>query len=445
VTATRSLRSRLAWSASAVVTVWVAAFVVAGNLLLGSALTRQVDTMLDTRAAATADTVQVSPDGRVSVLLDDDDTALDVGTWVLGRDGAPLESPPRSTPALDAAAAALARGGGTTAEVDVAEPVRLLAHPVRDGGDRVATVVTSTSLAPYQDLRRLVWIASVVVAAVVLAAMHLVLRATVGRALRPVQEMTAQADRWSAADVDRRFGQAQRPAELEELARTLDAVLERIGAVLRRERQLSDELSHELRTPLTRIQAEVDLLGARPRDPAELAAAHASIAEAATDMEHIVDTLMSSARAGAGSLTGRCDAAPVLERLAARLREARPDLAVRVRAASPAPVGVEEALLERLLSPVVENAGRYARSRVELAADRAGGRVCLQVHDDGPGVPADRREVVFRPGWRGEPGDGHPGAGLGLSLARRLAEAAGGSIAVAEGPGGRFAVDLPAG
>jgi signal transduction histidine kinase len=82
---------------------------------------------------------------------------------------------------------------------------------------------------------------------------------------------------------------------------------------------------------------------------------------------------------------------------------------------------------------------------VELAADRAGGRVCLQVHDDGPGVPADRREEVFRPGWRGEPGDGHPGAGLGLSLARRLAEAAAGSIAVAEGPGGRFTVDLPAG
>jgi signal transduction histidine kinase len=106
-------------------------------------------------------------------------------------------------------------------------------------------------------------------------------------------------------------------------------------------------------------------------------------------------------------------------------------------------VGVDAALLERLLAPLAENAARYARSRVEIGGTRGGGAFCLLVADDGPGVPAGDRDRVFDPGYRGQPDDGHPGAGLGLALARRLAEAAGGRVAVADGPGGRFAVELP--
>jgi signal transduction histidine kinase len=443
VTATRSLRSRLAWSASAVVALWLAVIAVGANLLLGAALTRQVDSLLQDRAEATASTVDVAPDGRVQVTPDEDDPALDVGTWIFGPGGSVVDQPLGSPSALDARAAALAGRGAGTADVGLTERVRMLAYPIRSGGRQVATVVTSTSLTPYDSLRRLAWVASAGLFAGLMVVVHLVLRANVGRSLRPVQEMTAQADRWSADDVDRRFGEGRRPAELDQLARTLDTVLDRLGAVLRRERRLTDELSHELRTPLARIRAEVELLQSRPRGAAELAAAHASIGEAATTMLGIVDTLMSSARAGTTPLTGRADPGPVLERTAARLRAGHPGLDVVVRLDGGAPVGVDAALLERLLAPLAENAARYARSRVELGGTRGGGAFCLLVADDGPGVPAGDRDRVFDPGYRGQPDDGHPGAGLGLALARRLAEAAGGRVAVADGPGGRFAVELP--
>jgi signal transduction histidine kinase len=445
VTPTRSLRTRLAWSASAVVALWITVLTVGANLLLGAALAHQADTLLQARAEATAATVQVAAAGQVTVPQEREDAALDVGTWIFAADGAAVESPSGTASGLDARAAALAGRGSVTVDVGLTEPVRLLALPIQGGGHQVATVVTSTSLAPYEQLRRLAWIASAVLAVGLLVGVHVVLRANVGRALRPVQEMTAQADRWSADDVDRRFGESPRPAELDALAHTLDAVLQRLGAVLRRERQLSDELSHELRTPLTEIQGEVDLLVSRPQSPGELATAHASIARATETMKQIIDTLIASARATSTPLTGRSQLRSALDHLAARLQGERPDLDVVVTVDPDVCVGVESALLERLLSPIFENAGRYAVRRVQVSSHEQASRVDLVISDDGPGIPPDLAERVFEPGWRADPTDGHPGAGLGLPLSRRLAEAAGGSIRVTDGAtGGRFAIELPA-
>ena len=92
--------------------------------------------------------------------------------------------------------------------------------------------------------------------------------------------------------------------------------------------------------------------------------------------------------------------------------------------------------------PLVENARRHARGRVtiELSADPA--RVRLLVRDDGPGVDPELGERIFDPGVRAS-GDAN-GVGLGLPLARRLAQSCGGDVRVAPGPGGCFVLELPA-
>jgi signal transduction histidine kinase len=444
VSATRSLRSRLAWSASAVVALWLAVLTVGANVVLGSALSRQADTLLRARAEATAATVELRPGGGIGVAEGQDDAALDLGTWIFTADGAVVETPAGRSSALDATAAVLARRGSGTIDTGVAERIRLLAQPVVLGGRHVATVVTSTALAPYDQLRRTAWISSAGLAAALLLAVHLVLRANVGRALRPVQEMTAQADRWSTGDVDRRFGDVPRPAELDSLAATLDTVLERLAAVLRRERDLTDELGHELRTPLARIRGEIDLLRDRPRTPEELAAAHAAIDDAVGTMQRTIDTLVTTARQDPGTFTGRSSVGPVLEALGRRVTARRDDVRFTVRADPRTTVGLEPQLLERLLSPLLENAARYAHERIDVSAEVAGGRVRLVVADDGPGIAPADAERVFRPGWRADAADGHEGSGLGLPLARRLATSAGGGIRVdPTGPGARFVVDLP--
>ena len=115
----------------------------------------------------------------------------------------------------------------------------------------------------------------------------------------------------------------------------------------------------------------------------------------------------------------------------------------RVRVAE---AGVAPALLERILSPLLTNAARYARSRVTVSARRIPGAVRIDVVDDGPGVPETFGAELFQPGRRADPGDGHDGAGMGLPLARRLARAAGGEVSYdpRHAPGARFTVSLPA-
>jgi signal transduction histidine kinase len=452
VAATSSLRSRLSWSASVVVALWVVLLAVGANLLLSSVLARQADGVLRARAEAVATTVLVTADGSVSVVDVRDDQALDIGTWIFDATGAVVERPPGSTGALDDAAAELSRAGGGTRDLGGANPVRLLALPVRERGEQVAAVITSTSLAPYRQVERVALIGSVGVAVLLMTMVHLVLRANVGRALRPVQQMSAQAGRWSADDVDRRFGTQPRPAELAELAGTLDQLLDRQSAVLRHERRFAEELSHELRTPLARIQAEVDLLAARPRSPVEVETARAAIGEATAGMRSTLDTLMAAARSGSTVPPGRAFVAPVLASLAAAhdRRAARPDdtrdVVIDVSAPDDLLVGVDAEVLLRMLSPIVHNAVRYAAGEVRLSASNREGAVAVVVTDDGPGMTAPIAARVFEPGFRGDAADGHDGAGLGLALVRRLVLAVGGRVHAASArDGGRVEVVLPGG
>src|SRR6185295_11160667 len=87
--------------------------------------------------------------------------------------------------------------------------------------------------------------------------------------LRPVVRMTRQAAEWSEHDLDHRFALGPPHDELTELAATLDGMLDRLAASLRRERRFSAELSHELRTPLAHVLAETELALGRERQSAE--------------------------------------------------------------------------------------------------------------------------------------------------------------------------------
>ena len=443
----RSIRGRLFVSVVGAVALALVATIAGFNLILQHNLSRSADQLVRARAAAELALVRTQ-NGRVAVGETADDAAVDSNAWIFA--GTRTLEAPRAGAKLAAGARALA--ARAPAKTDVAgSDTRLYAVPVISNGRRLGTVVAAVTLAPYEQTQRTALVASLALGGLLLLLVALAARWLLVASLRPVERMTRQAAEWSERDLDRRFGLGDPYDEVSELAATLDRLLERLAAGLRREQRFSTELSHELRTPLARVIAEAEVALRQQRRPADYRDALADVLRNAQQVARTVDALVAVARHDSALTRGTADAFAVCE----QTLEAVADLAaerqlelVNTPPAQPLRLGLDADLAERILQPVVENACRYGRSRVRIEVRRDSSRVVYLVEDDGPGVSPDELESIFEPGIRGLAGrssNGSGGAGLGLALARRLARSASGEIAVrADREGGRFLVSLPA-
>ncbi|WP_240812653.1 histidine kinase dimerization/phospho-acceptor domain-containing protein [Streptomyces sp. DASNCL29] len=224
-------------------------------------------------------------------------------------------------------------------------------------------------LTPCRNSADTLLLGSLVLDGVMLICTYGLTRLSVGRALRPVRAMTEQATQRSAVAAVDRFGVEKRPAELAALGSSLDALLDRIRAVLRHEQHLTGELSHELRTPLSRIIMELDWWRGRPRSTEETRASHQVIAEATQSTLTICDTLLNDARENARSpsmVPGTTGVVPVLRRLAQQLEAPHPVKATVEAVCPQLEAGVTPALLERIVSPLLANADRFWLTRDHL-------------------------------------------------------------------------------
>ena len=439
-----TLRGRLALIALVASALWIAVLTASFNLALDKRLGEQADEVLRTRAEAVAATVEVRPDGRLTIHEPAQDSALDAGVWIYQGNRA-IERPPRVPASLQREADQLAGRGPRFADSTTPSAGRLHALPVdapgghRPGGHR--THVDQPRPQPQHGRVRAGRLDRPG-PLLLLGSVYLLTRLVVRRALRPVADMSAQAAEWSQAGTAERFGSGNRPSELASLAASLDELLDRLAAVLRHEQQQAAYLSHELRTPLARIVAETEWLDGRPRTPDEQNASHAAIANAADTMRQIRETLLAESRARSGQVPGRCYFPEVAHDLALRSAAEHPDAPVIQVRGGPATAGVSAALAERILSPLLDNARRHALHSIAIECATVPGTVRVSVVDDGPGVPETFVPSLFEPGMRAVSGDGHDGAGLGLALARRLARAAGGDITLdTGGTGARFIVE----
>jgi signal transduction histidine kinase len=423
----------------------VAVLTVAFNVLLDRSLNADANSRARSLAAAAAATVGYE-NGRVRAREAVDDAVVDRRVWIYDGTTA-IERPPASGN-LQRTADSLAGRAHVFDDVPGGD-VRFYAAPVTVSGRQVGTVVAAQSLAAYDRTTDLALLGSLVLAAVLLGAVGVLTWITVGRALDPVRQMTASAADWSEHHPGRRFGVTPRPDELGDLARTFDALLDRVAASLRHEQRLSSELSHELRTPLARIVAEIELLQRRERTPEDRREAYEVIVRSAEQMNGILKTLMAAARAEVHPQADRSELGHVLDAVAKDWAPtlAKSHVALEVkRPAAPVMAGVEPEVVARIVAPLIDNAQRYARTRIVLSAASVDGATVLSVADDGPGVAVHPREQVFEPGVHAGAGNGHSGAGLGLALARRLAKAVGGDVTLAPaapGAGAEFRVRLP--
>jgi two-component system OmpR family sensor kinase len=433
------IRGRLLGAAIASVIVALCILVAVFNVVLSRRLASDTDSLLHARANAELSAVRIQ-DGAPALPEAPDAGATTSPVWVFAGH-TPIERP-RAAAAVDRRAQLMAREPAGMADVPGHE-TRLLSVAVIDHGRRVGTVVAAVSLEAYNDTRQIAFLGSVLLAIAIAIVFAVSTGWILRRALQPVARMTADAADWSEHDLDRRFQLGPPRDELTQLGATLDDLLARVAAGLRREQRLSAEISHELRTPLARVQAESDLALRRERTSAEYTTALASIGANARRMTEIIDTLMETARHAANPATATCDvhaAAGAAVAACAPLAETH-DVALELAPSrGAARARVEQALAERILQPLLENACRHARTRADVSVEVVGTDVRVTVVDDGPGIDASALETVFEPGARSADSDG---AGLGLPLARRLARAGNGDVIARSGASGEFVVTLP--
>ena len=441
------LKGRLLLAVGAAVAAALLGLIAGFNVILGHVLDRDARDLARARAVAQLDSIRTDG-GRLRVGEAPDDRSADAYLWIFAGTRA-LEQP-RATAAIDRTARELAHGRARYLDV-AGSDTRLYAAPVLVGGKRVGTVVAGVSLAPYEQTRKLALLASLVLGGLLLLLVVAAAYWLVGASLRPVVRMTRQAAEWSEHDLEHRFALGTPHDELTELAATLDSLLDRLAASLRHERRFSAELSHELRTPLARVLAESELALQRDREPPEYRHALELIRRNAAQLSRTVDALVAAARYEAGSRRGTADAHSVAASAARACSGLADERQMELQVGEPARpvrVGVDADLAERILQPIVENACRYGATSVRVAIGRENSSVVYTIEDDGAGVSAGESDSIFEPGVRGQAqrAGSSEGAGLGLSLARRLARSVDGDIvADAAAPGGRFLVRLPTG
>jgi len=287
-----------------------------------------------------------------------------------------------------------------------------------------------------------------------------------GRALRPLQQITATARRVADRNLHERIGLDGPDDEIKDLADTFDAMLERLDRAFDSQRRFVANASHELRTPLTlnRTLIEVTL-----DDPD----AHESARRLGTTLlavnarhERLIDGLLTLASSGQRLTdTATVDLADVADNMIRQADDAAREAGVRIDAdLRPAPANGDAVLLERLIQNLVDNALRYniaGDGHVRIATGIVDGAAQLTVENSGPTVAVYEVPVLFEPfrrlpgadrvadpaGGRAADPAGGRGAGLGLSIVKAVAESHGGDVLARPRDGGGLTVlvRIPAG
>lgn len=337
------------------------------------------------------------------------------------------------------------------------EEFRILARPL-PAGARTYTLVVLQSLLPQieimEDIRNtFLWAVPIALLLTAIGGYFLA-----RKSLAPVAAMASQARAMGAANLHNRLAVANERDELGQLALTFNQLLERLETSFEQQRRFMADASHELRTPVAILRGEAEVTLSKPqRSPGEYRETLSILRDESQRLAQIIEDLFTLARADAGQY-------PLTLR-DAYLDELASESLVRSRSLAHAknitltstiepdlPIRADEALLGRMLLNLLDNAIKYSppASTVNLACCRQGDHYRISVSDNGTGIPVNLQARIFERFFRADQarsrseGDSS-GAGLGLSIARWIAEAHHGRLELtrSDPSGSLFTATLP--
>ncbi len=469
------IRRRLAFFGTFVAAIGMFLFIVVLTALAANGVRGDQDKALAALADATAAALQrgdAAPAGTRPLVVVDLGATTDPFVLVLAADGTVRYAsgllngaPPRIPAAVfieaneQGTSTATIAAAGVAPRTDAEPPgLRIVARKWSNpNGSGIVVAGQSTAFPVNQlaGLRAFLVIAAIVTLVVVAIVSWLV----AGRAVRPLVTLAETTEAIGATgDLSKRLALGTSRDEVGRLTTSFNAMIERLqssqaelAAALAAQQRFVADASHELRTPLSTIRTNAEFLGARPDAAAvDRDAAIADLVTEAERMSKLVDGLLVLARADAGVAFERrpVDVRAVATEEARRVRPAGRGSGaseVTVTSDGAALVSADPDALGRAIRVLLENAFRHGLPPVALTIVRAGGLIRLEVRDGGPGLPVGSEERVFERFYRADPARSGEGTGLGLPIARAIAEAHGGTLRAAtpDGGGTVMVMELP--
>ena len=345
------------------------------------------------------------------------------GRLVLGA--GPKQADPRVRTAI----------GGSVSSGDTGDEI-VVAVPVFDSDRVIGVIRAATSRREVFDRTVETWLLMIGLGAVALTLTWLVARRQAARLAHPLEDLSEAARRLGQGDFSARAHPAGVP-EIDSVSTSLNETAERLGALLARERAFSADASHQLRTPLTGLRLSLEAAQGSPNaDPLEAIRAALTSADL---LEGTITDLLALAR----DSHHRADPADIDELLAEIHAHWHGSLATQGR-----PLRVERLIssvrltassvaVRQIMTVLLDNAMQHGSGTVTVTAREATSALAVDVVDEGAGVQASEDELFAR--RSGQP-DGH---GIGLALARTLAEAEGGRLRLSQPRPPRFTLLLP--
>jgi two-component system OmpR family sensor kinase len=339
---------------------------------------------------------------------------------------------------------------------------RAVYYPLRDRTGRPLLAIVALPMRPMQDALRLLLgvLALVLTLGSALAAWGA--SAVARRLTGPLEEIAVAARTVGETNLHARIPDVAADVELRDVAAVLNAMLARLETAFEARQQLIAaqrrfiaDASHELRSPLSNLRGTVEVALRRPRSPDDyhetLATAQAEIVR----MCRLVEDLLMLSRADAGQFAldeAPCDLARIAQEAVAAHRASAGQAGVRLSAETAARVAVrgDADRLRQVADNLLDNAIRYAPpgSAVSVTARLEGAEARLSVEDRGPGLAAEEQSHVFDRFYRADRSRSRRsgGLGLGLAIAKTIADAHHGHLTVrsAPGQGATFTLTLPA-